>query len=524
MPWLVFMHTPVGHRVGFAVMEKVISPEMFGAKADGIHNDAPAFWAALAEAAKQGGTLLLQKNAVYYLAKSKHEADDAVVTSGAILNADGADKAAAIVLDGAHDLTIKGENTTILIEAPLFFCNINHTKNVTLEGLNFNYRIKPFVGARTLALDIENGTAEVETDRPLYIDGDCSQKGHFGVLDLPYGRWHMFLKGYEVIDKNANRYRVLFSDDGATRSRMERLMDTRLILPVPGIGHAIERGFSIVGNTDFTMRNCNIWSTARFMFALFRNEGTMLFENVHITPEPGEDLPIVGWRDGYHVKENRAKFIWKNCSAEGLFDDIFNISASMLNVQQVYADDDIDLLWGETHGVYAPLRSGDRLTVFDVSSGELIGSTSVKEVILQEGSHNRIRLEKPLPGVKAGPDIRVCFDSMVAPGSEITGCDFNGTLRFRGPVEIQNCRIHVLRMWIDLETTVEGPIPAGVHFTDCTLECDDDHEIYFHLLSQRKNNSGKKQYHLNDIRFQNCRLCRENFEIGPEDTPYVAFV
>lgn len=58
----------------------------------------------------------------------------------------------------------------------------------------------------------------------------------------------------------------------------------------------------------------------------------------------------------------------------------------MLNVQDVYADDDIDLLWGETHGPYVPLKPGDTLTVINEDTGALIGSTAVRRVIRQEGS------------------------------------------------------------------------------------------------------------------------------------------
>ena len=506
---------------------QIFRPEAFGALADGSTNDAAAFWQALdAAAAVPDSILELKKDGVYYLARRGTAAATDCGASGAMASAAGEDKTAAIALDGVRGLTIRGNNTTLLLETPLFYCNINNTERVTLEGLNFDYRVQPFAGARTLAVDREAGCAEVVTDRSLGIEGshDGRPFGLFGVLDRPDGRWHMFLDGYDTLDAAANRYRVRFKkEDAATMSRLDLLESTRIILPMPGIGHRIERAFSIVGNTDFQMRDCRIWSAARFMFALFRNEGEIRFQRVHIEPRPGSDLPIVGWRDGFHVKENRGRYIWEDCRASGLFDDIFNISASMLNVQDVYADDDIDLLWGETHGPYVPLKPGDTLTVINEDTGALIGSTAVRRVIRQEGEHNRILLTEPLPGVRAGEHVKACFESMVAPGSVIEGCDFRGTFRFRGPIEIRNSYFYVARMWIDLFSPYEGPVPQGVHFTGCRFVCDDEEALYFHLESQRRGDGGARPYHLEDIRFNNCRLCPANFQIAEQDRPYVYF-
>jgi hypothetical protein len=501
----------------------IFRPEAYGAVADGIQDNSPAFWRALEEASRTpGATLELLPGKTYYFAPKPCHTQP--VTPAVVSGSSQAGQMAVIVLNAAQNLTIRGQNTTLLTDAPLYFADITNTCGVLLEGLNFDYRVRPFAGAHTLALNMDGCFADVETDRPLGIDAfwNAPRNSWFGVLDKPTGRWHMFISGYEPLE-GENRYRVLFGRDEATLRRLPLLLENRLILPVPGVGHMVERAFSVVGNTDFTMRDCNIRSYCRFGFALFRNEGTVRFERVNAVPAPDETLPICGWRDGFHVKENRAKYIWDHCRADGMYDDIFNISSSMLCVRKVFAPDDLDLFWPETQKAYVPLQPGDTMTVFDEDTGELLGSSSLREVVEQSGSVNRIRLTDPIPNIREGEHIRVCFDSMVAPGSEILSCDFRGTMRFRGPITIRDCYFYVARMWIDLCIPVEGPIPRGIHFTNCRFDCDDQKEVYFHVESQRRGSSGQNQYHLENIVFEKCALSPANFGIGVADAPYVKF-
>ena len=66
-------------------------------------------------------------------------------------------------------------------------------------------------------------------------------------------------------------------------------------------------------------------------------------------------------------------------------------------------------------------------------------------------------------------------------------------------------------------------MPQGVHFTGCRFVGDDEEALYFHLESQRQGDGGARPYHLEDIRFNNCRLCPANVQIAEQDRPYVYF-
>ncbi len=498
----------------------IIRPENYGAKADGVTNDAAALWQAL-DAASEGDTVLLQPNKKYYIAPCLQSEEASFTSSSALSGGKGIRRAAAIDLDGVNNLTIRGENTTVLLERPLFYCNINNTRNVTLEGLIFDYRVRPFVKADLVELSENENTAVFKTDRQLGIAGETDIRYSFGVLDRPDGRYHMFMQTVTPIDEQANLYKILFSEDEQTHSRLQMLKTNVLIAPVPGFAHRIERAFSIVGNRDFTMRSCKVYSMARFGFALFRNEGTVRFENLRVEKAPDETVNIVGWRDCFHVKENHAKFIWDHCYAEYCYDDIFNISASTLNVGEVLSDTLLDFEWRETHGVYPAVRPGDTVEFFDFETGEDLGSSEICEIVRQEQSHNVYRFKTPIAGIRAGENIKAHVVSLGSPGSEITHCDFRGTFRFRSPIEITHTHFYAARFWIDLCMPVEGPVPKHIHFTDCDFVCDDEENPYFHIVAQKKTAAAQRQYHLEDIVFKNCRLPLKTLEIAESDRPYV---
>ena len=80
-------------------------------------------------------------------------------------------------------------------------------------------------------------------------------------------------------------------------------------------------------------------------------------------------------------------------------------------VKEAKGQDEINMFWPETKGTYSPLKKGDKLTIIDTSTGQLIGTTTVSRVMKQSGSDNRVKLTDKLPGLKAGENILAFFDS-----------------------------------------------------------------------------------------------------------------
>ena len=474
---------------------KILYVKDFGAKGDGINNDGSPIRKAITtlKKADPGSRLVFEPNTTYYVSSGDY----------------------ALLLQNMKDIIIQGENTTILVKPIMGLCLVQNCNNIIIEGINFDYKTKPYAIADVIS-DRGDGVVHIRTDRSLNIRGTYKQPtpDFFGLVDRQDGRYHVGITSIKVINADEYIYEVRCNEGFAERDkRIKMMLNERyqFIVPMPNVGQAIEQGLTIIENKDFTMQNCNIWSAAKFMFFLRGNEGIVKFRNVHLSPAPGEeDAHMVGWRDGFHCKENRAQLVWENCSAKYLYDDIFNISASMLEVQKIEGET-LHLYWQETGSAYTQIRKGDLISFFDTASGERIGTGTVKRAIPSD-SIMKVILEEPLQAV---------VDSLAAPGSVIWNCNFHGTFRFRSPIYIVGSRLHVTRMWLNVEAPWEGPVTNHVLFSNCEFTFDNEKEVFIHVGS--KNDKWEKAddpYRVRKIIFFHCKIRQNAAEIGEAEQKY----
>ena len=442
----------------------------FGAVGDGITNDKPAFDKAIEalREAPDGSELVFEAGTSYYC---------------------GNDGAALFVV-GLTNRKLRGSDTTILIDAPGKYFEVFHCTDVVLEGFNYNYRTKPFAFTESVdEADPENLTAVLTLDRSLGIDSTYIAPGveFFSLVAREDGRYHMSISQIDVIDAAAYKYKFTFNRTFVEiEKRIAMLPEYGMIVPMPGIGHCVEQAFSAIFDRRVTFKDSNVYSSCKFMFFLRSNEETVTFDNFNVIPDP-DDNPekniIVSWRDGFHCKENRAKLIWKNCTLKYMYDDVFNISASMLRVLSVEGcgtDRKISFRWPETNGLYGFIGVGDELTIYCREEGRIVGRGIVTWV---EG--DTVMLDREIPGIK--PEYQVAVNSMVARGSEIYNCNIQGTFRFRGPVHVHDSKIHCNRMWLAFEQDgFEGPLVENQLFENCEFTFDSHDEQYIEIYSGNK--------------------------------------
>ena len=439
---------------------KVFNVKDYGAVGDGVTDDYNAVKKALDEAIAYDGSKVLQfeKDATYLMAtrpKSKN----------------------AFEIQKASNLTIQGDNTTIVIDMDQrvnTYFNINECKNIKVKGFNLKTLKSVYAIADVNSIDRANRTIEFTTDRSLEIDSTYypTNDACFG---LPYigedlNRMHLFFDEMEVVDASANRYRIQFRNEDNADGKLEYMERTgsQFLVPRPYWGQEDGSAFIVTNTENADLEDINLWSASTFNFHMRYNSGVVNLKNVNLTPEPGTDMAMVGWRDGFHLKDNRAQFIWDGCKMEKVFDDVFNISCTMMRVTEVISDTEFKMECPEFDGTYwLPMQAGDELSVYDEKIGTYIGTTTIKEVVNQKGADNHIIVNDPLPGNAVG--VSVALDSAAAPNSIIRNCDVSGTYRFRAPLLVENCELKTMYAWLDNLPNIEGPFPHDIHFKNCKI-------------------------------------------------------
>ena len=473
----------------------------FGAIGDGVKNDSSAIRKALTalKHSPKGSTLIFDENKTYY------------VSSGKI----------ALDLKDLHDVAIKGCNSVILAKPIMSLCRIYGCSNVDIIGITFDYKTRPYAIADVLDV-YEDGKIRIRANRSLNIRGTYKQPvvDYFGLVDRPDGRYHVGITTYKVVDHNSYIYDVKCNTIFAERDLRLRMMKDnkyKFIIPMPHIGQVIEHAVRVICNENVSMIDCNVKCAAKFMFFVKGNKGKVLFKGLKVDND--SDVPIVGWRDGFHCKENRAQIIWDGCIVRLLCDDIIKMSVSLLQIQQK-KENTISLYCQETGTPYLDAEVGDEITFLNTDTGAFLGKRIIQNITIQE-NYIDICVDKDIDGVVASPSCKAYISALGAKNSIVKNCDLHGTFRFRSPIHITDSKIHVTRMWIDFEPPFEGPVAENILFDKCDILFDDDYHVYIHVDS--KNNNWEKTgdpYRVKNIVFSDCNIRENAVELGAAEQKY----
>ena len=169
---------------------KVFNVKDYGAVGDGVTDDYNAVKKALDEAIAYDGAKVVQfeKDAVYLMAtRSRNKS--------------------AMEIQKAENLTVQGENTTLVIDMDKrvnTYFNINESKNIKVKG--FNLKTLKSVYAIADVNSIERATRTIEFTTPDSLGIDATYYASIGdCFGLPYigedvNRMHLFFDEMEVVD------------------------------------------------------------------------------------------------------------------------------------------------------------------------------------------------------------------------------------------------------------------------------------------------------------------------------------
>ena len=423
-------------------------------------------------------------------------------------------------LQKCKGLTVDGKGSTFILGTDKPYSYLSGTKECVIENCTFRYAQNPAFSATCNSVNAEEGWAEMTADRDIGLataETYAPPEGttYFGVLNRSDSRYHLYIKKYEMINAGKRTFKIYFDmERDYPADWVKNYLSTYgMICPTPKIGHlTVETAFSAVGNTNLTLSNININSCYKFGMFIGNNEGTLKLDNVNFVPADGE-INFTGWRDAFHVKDNRCKILWSDCIAKGNYDDAINISSSALKVTEYNAETkEISLVWNErTNGIYYEIKPGDTLNVIDTSTGVDCGTAEVENVIKQSDGVNRVVLKSSLKNISSLDNLIAYFTNRCAPDSVIDNCDFSGTFRFRGPLTVENTKIFNMRTWIDIEGKIEGPVPQNISFKNCDIQAGSGSTI---IINSYNNTNG---YGVKNITFENCIFEDSTLSIGKND-------
>lgn len=475
----------------------VLKVEDYGAVGDGVTDDSGAIDAILDMAKMKGRddtpvVIEFEKDKSYYFRDMNRE--------NAIFD-----------LTNYKNLTLLGHNTTIIMDKTMKlnrYVNIWGSENIKIKGFNYKFS-QPFYTNSTADV-IHVGTPEkgsgttyhINKTDPPYVDITTelslgitetytpTRQDAFVLIDTDnQSRNHMFYEKIEVLDAEAQKYRIYLQDWSNVREYlgfMEKY-DLNLLVGIPywERGEKSDGSGSFVSqnSTNVTMEDLNVWASTGFVFHMRTNYGEFKFKNCNVTTEPGQDDKWAAQVDIFHLKENRCKFIIEDCLLEKAHDDVFNISTTYLYVNDVMSDTEFNMYCKEFDGAYnMPLEVGDTVTLVLEKTGMFVGRTKIKEVVEQSGEINHIIVEDPMPALGYG--VSVYVDSLGQPDSVIRDCKINGTYRLRTPITFENCEINTMYCWMSNIPSSEGPIPRDITFKNCVIKPVKPEHIEMSYVSQ----------------------------------------
>lgn len=438
---------------------QVLKLEDFGGAGDGVTDNGEAISMALSAAKRAEGPTVIEfeKDAVYYFEKVPGERY-------------------IFAMEGMKDVTLRGDNTTISMNMNRLdrYANIERCENIRVEGFNFKTSESVYAIGTVLEANIDQLYIDVQSDRDLGITETYPMElaDAFGRPLTDYNRAHMFIDRIEVLDAAGLQYRICLKDMDQVQHKLQSMVRDNLqfLFPRPGWGETEAGGpgaFIVTNTTNLELENINLWSAGAFCFHMRYNDGTILVRNVNITPEPGTDMALSGWRDGFHLKNNPGQFTFENCTIEKNLDDAFNTGVTSLRITQVFSETEFEMSCGEFDGVYyGRMDAGDTLMIYDENNGGYVTTAVIKERVENPGSQlPRVILEEPVPDLMAG--LSVSPLDVGQPGMVIRNCYINGTYRFRTPLTCENTEFDTLFAWFDNIPDLEGPVAAHQHFTNC---------------------------------------------------------
>ena len=483
----------------------VFKVESYGAIGDGTTDDTIAVERAIGEAMRESDDVY---KIIQFKANTTYRFANSNLTQ-------------LFAVDQGSKIIFSGNNTRILLKAPMVPASITNSSDIKIMGFTFDYSPKPFVLGTVTGKNLDENSMTFQTDGDLGLSGNTYSTTSGSFFALPNRideRAQFFIRnnGISYEKLGTNIYKVYFALDSTTKSRVtSESIGDQFILPYAGVEN-IGAAFDIIGNKGaISIVNCNVESAPTFGFGVRDNKGVMFFTNIVLKPSANSKIHLVEWRDGFHVKDNIKPITWDNCYIGPIGDDAFNLSDILDTVTSVQADKQTFTMYPDESAsttTYQDVNVGDDFIIYNLATGKDIGEGVVAESIDQmDSGHITIKADKAFPSLDVGDKVGLYKNAN--PGSIIENCYVEGTVRVRSQVTFENTQFNIFWLMICNETAIEGPIPKNVTFNKCVFTSYQSDPGAFVQIFTQDQNGNPADYKCKNIVFNGCTFLKGKMSV-----------
>jgi hypothetical protein len=439
----------------------------------------PALWKASAAAVKTGGGIIrFEKGKDYRLILDKPETYS--------------EKQFVVQLESVKNIKYEGNGARLILHPEkLAFAQIEHCENIQIDDLVQTFDPQPYYQGKVLTIAPEKLYAEIQVPKRYGIPlvGKARQKTYFcrshsdPLNELTHGyirSEHLYIDRAETSTDDPYRVRIHFRDNmktRLTRAKKDGAEGNIMVMPHLKYGHYSGGHVLIKDSGRISLTKVWIQSFANMGIVPSHNWGPITFTQTDLkTPHP-ETERFVGWRDGFHVRDNRMGIMIEDGYYDGgmVYDDIFSPHSMLNKVEKAKklpaGKMEITLYGLSPMSMFQP---GDWISAWDPKQANT-GKGIARVVQTVKGSETkpsgadhrfRLILDRTVDlqvGDYAFNEETINWDMVIR---RCTHSDVGkmGTTRWRTPVLIEDCQFKNIRMHIYAgnSRTIERPRPRHI--------------------------------------------------------------
>ncbi|MBQ3133741.1 MAG: right-handed parallel beta-helix repeat-containing protein [Clostridia bacterium] len=438
------------------IKDGVLTLEACGAEVNSLVDYGPLVRSAIRTAIENPGTVLEFQQGTYYVGPTDSEAN---------CHFDFGD----YEIEG---LTIKGNGCTMILLDNFIGCfDFSYSNNVTVEGMTIDTIDPPNAQGTVTAFDKTLQVLTLETDRAYTMFDDPRLQERLTTKEAN-GTVRNKNNPY-LLKENCTNYYFVNSYKKISDTEIQLVLDPQtanLTNNYIEVGDKLTLNnrkntstfiFNFMHSGTSTLKDITIYNSPGGGVVGLQNHGVMTLKNVQMIPDIRKGLWACGTADGVHVQASRGKVILEDCLFSHLADDAMNLYQWYGDVSKVVSSTEIDAIT-----TTSPLQIGDTIEVIEPSTGRIMGTSKIKDLLPLDGQRvdraAKVILEKPISGMTVGATTGTYYwynknKSFI--GTEIRNCTFQygrgrGLVLCTTDTVVENCTFtnlsnYAVQGWFD---------------------------------------------------------------------------